>query len=193
MRLQGPQRRAAIIAAGIPPVAGYWLALGLGYDAPVVTRWAFLALLVIPTALVAFRQTFTAVLDFRFNHLLLPRATSVFHRTPFLPTAGRGPYFTYQPMPEFMSYDLPFTREGGWGYGGGEQVVRAQVLVADRGGGDHHQVADPGGDVAGGADHQALGGGAPGGGHYLGPGGAQFVVMFRHSRHPTLPGRPGGQ
>ena len=79
------------------------------------------------TAIVAFRQTFASVLDFRFNHLLLPRSTSLFHRQPFLPLAGRGPYFTYQPMPEYVSYDLPFTREGGWGYGYGEQMVSAPV------------------------------------------------------------------
>ncbi|KDR81788.1 hypothetical protein GALMADRAFT_114486 [Galerina marginata CBS 339.88] len=83
------------------------------------------AIIGICTALVAFRQTFASIFDFRFNHLLLPRATSLFHRRPFLPTAGRGPFFTYQPMPEMTSYDLPFTREGGWGYGGGEQSVGA--------------------------------------------------------------------
>ncbi|PPQ81232.1 hypothetical protein CVT25_015756 [Psilocybe cyanescens] len=83
------------------------------------------AMIGICTALVAFRQTFASVFDFRFNHILLPRATSLFHRRPFLPTAGRGPYYTYQPMQEFASYDLPFTREGGWGYGGGEQSVGA--------------------------------------------------------------------
>ncbi|KAF8188352.1 acid phosphatase/Vanadium-dependent haloperoxidase [Pholiota molesta] len=64
------------------------------------------------TALVAFRQTFASVFDFRFNHLLLPRATSVFHRQPFLPVSDHF-------------YDLPFTREGGWGYGDGEQIVGA--------------------------------------------------------------------
>ncbi|KJA20266.1 hypothetical protein HYPSUDRAFT_142504 [Hypholoma sublateritium FD-334 SS-4] len=83
------------------------------------------AVIGICTAIVAFRQTFAAILDFRFNHLLLPRVTSLFHRQPFLPIAGRGPYFTYQPMPEYVSYDLPFTREGGWGYGPGEQMVGA--------------------------------------------------------------------
>ncbi|KAF8162957.1 phosphatidic acid phosphatase type 2/haloperoxidase [Crassisporium funariophilum] len=83
------------------------------------------AIIGICTALVAFRQTFASVFDFRFNHLLLPRATSVFHRTPFLPHPGRGPYYTYQPMQEFLSHDLPFTREGGWGHGGGEQLVGA--------------------------------------------------------------------
>ncbi|KAF9484873.1 prenyl diphosphate phosphatase [Pholiota conissans] len=83
------------------------------------------AIIGICTALVAFRQTFASIFDFRFNHLLLPRATSVFHRQYFLPVSGRGPYFTYQPMPEVLSYDLPFSREGGWGYGNGEQMVGA--------------------------------------------------------------------
>jgi hypothetical protein len=83
------------------------------------------AIIGICTALVAFRQTFASVFDFRFNHLLLPRATSVFHHQPFLPVSGRGPFFTYQSTPEIVSYDLPFTREGGWGYGGGEQTVGA--------------------------------------------------------------------
>lgn len=68
--------------------------------------------------------------DFRFNHLLLPRSTSLFHRRPFLAGgSGVGPYYTYQPRTEFTSKDLPFTREGGWGYdyslGGGEHCVGA--------------------------------------------------------------------
>ncbi|KAF9566234.1 acid phosphatase/Vanadium-dependent haloperoxidase [Agrocybe pediades] len=96
------------------------------------------AIIGIACALVAFRQTFASIFDFRFNHLLLPRATSLFHRQPYLPTAGRGPYYTYQPMQEFASYDLPFTREGGWGYGGGEQSVGAPgdatVLASNMGG-----------------------------------------------------------
>ncbi|KAF9009373.1 acid phosphatase/Vanadium-dependent haloperoxidase [Cyathus striatus] len=83
------------------------------------------AIIGICTALVAFRQTFAAIFDFRFNHLLLPRATSLFHRVPFVLGRGRGPYYTYQPAQEFTSQDLPFTREGGWGYGGGEQNVGA--------------------------------------------------------------------
>jgi len=41
-------------------------------------------------------------------------------------------------MQEFASYDLPFTREGGWGYGGGEQSVGAPgdatVLASNMGG-----------------------------------------------------------
>jgi len=87
------------------------------------------------TAIVAFRQTFAAILDFRFNHMLLPRATSLFHRTPFLPASGRGPYYTYHPTQEFTSQDLPFTREGGWGYGGGEQSVGAPGDATVLGGG----------------------------------------------------------
>jgi len=79
----------------------------------------------IATALVAFRQTFAAIFDFRFNHLLLPRSTSLFHRTPYLPSAAHGPYFTYQPTQQWTSIDLPFTREGGWGWGEGEAFVGA--------------------------------------------------------------------
>lgn len=75
-------------------------------------------------ALVAFRQTFASIWDFRFNHVLLPRATSLFHRKPFLPIAGRGPYYSYNTQ-EFQTHDLPFTREGGWGHGGGEQSTGA--------------------------------------------------------------------
>lgn len=73
------------------------------------------------TALVAFRQTFAAIFDFRFNHILLPRTTSLFHRKPFLPEGGSGtgvgPFFTYEPSHELTSGSLPFTREGGWGWG----------------------------------------------------------------------------
>jgi hypothetical protein len=75
-------------------------------------------------ALVAFRQTFASIFDFRFNHILLPRATSMFHRSAFLPS-GRSPWYNYQPVPELFSHDLPFTREGGWGHGAPEQLVGA--------------------------------------------------------------------
>ncbi|TFK25824.1 lipid phosphate phosphatase 1 [Coprinopsis marcescibilis] len=77
------------------------------------------------TALVAFRQTFAAIFDYRFNHLLLPRATSLFHRRPYLPVLGRGAYYTYQPINAIMPQDLPFAREGGWGYGVGEHASGA--------------------------------------------------------------------
>ncbi|KAJ7349442.1 phosphatidic acid phosphatase type 2/haloperoxidase [Mycena albidolilacea] len=69
------------------------------------------------TALVAFRQTFAALFDFRFNHILLPRTTSLLHRQPFFATADSGPFFDYAPRPEYTSTQMPFTREGGWGWG----------------------------------------------------------------------------
>ncbi|KIK63855.1 hypothetical protein GYMLUDRAFT_162573 [Collybiopsis luxurians FD-317 M1] len=65
------------------------------------------------TALVAFRQTFASIFDFRFNHILLPRTTSLFHRQPVLPAGVQYPFFTYQ----VATGDLPFTREGGWARG----------------------------------------------------------------------------
>jgi membrane-associated phospholipid phosphatase len=95
------------------------------------------AIIGICTALVAFRQTFAAIFDFRFNHLLLPRSTSLFHRTPFVPASGRGPYYTYQPMQDLASQDLPFTREGGWREGG-EQSVGAPGDATVLGGGLSH-------------------------------------------------------
>lgn len=76
------------------------------------------AIIGICTALVAFRQTFAAILDFRFNHLLLPRATSLFHPAPYVLSGGaQNQFYTYQPAGEYLSADLPFTREGGWGHG----------------------------------------------------------------------------
>jgi membrane-associated phospholipid phosphatase len=75
------------------------------------------------TALVAFRQTFASITDFRFNHILLPRATSPLHRKePYLPVTGRGPWFSYQADHTFLPRDLPVAREGGWTYGSAEQV-----------------------------------------------------------------------
>lgn len=75
------------------------------------------------TAIVAFRQTFASVTDFRFNHILLPRAMSLLHRKePYLPVIGRGPWFPYDAEPAFLPRDLPVAREGGWTYGAREQV-----------------------------------------------------------------------
>ncbi|KAK0210506.1 hypothetical protein DFS33DRAFT_1293618 [Desarmillaria ectypa] len=74
------------------------------------------AVIGICTALVAFRQTLAAVFDFRFNHLLLPRTTSLFLRKP-VPSTGQEPYFSYNMPREYTSAELPFTREGGWGWG----------------------------------------------------------------------------
>ncbi|TRM61831.1 phosphatidic acid phosphatase type 2/haloperoxidase [Schizophyllum amplum] len=79
------------------------------------------------TAIVAYRQTFASVLDFRFNHILLPRTTSMFHRMPYFPERamadGRSlpmqqlPYFNYHPGYDYTTASLPFTRDGGWGWG----------------------------------------------------------------------------
>lgn len=63
-------------------------------------------------ALVAFRQTFAAIFDFRYNHLLLPRSTSLFHRT----AIEGAPFFTYAPPPTDPAH-LPVSREGGWAWG----------------------------------------------------------------------------
>ncbi|KAJ7063056.1 acid phosphatase/Vanadium-dependent haloperoxidase [Mycena amicta] len=71
------------------------------------------------TAIVAFRSTFAAVLDFRFNHILLPRTTSLFYRQP---AANILPFFDYSQHSEFTSAQLPFTREGGWGSGAESSV-----------------------------------------------------------------------
>ncbi|EAU88054.2 lipid phosphate phosphatase 1 [Coprinopsis cinerea okayama7 len=65
------------------------------------------------------------IFDYRFNHLLLPRATSLFHPRPYLPVSGRGAYYTYQPVTAFMPHDLPVAREGGWGYGIGQHTSGA--------------------------------------------------------------------
>ena len=75
-------------------------------------------------AFVAFRQTFASVWDFRFNHLLLPRTTSLLHRTPYYSGSSLTPSFTYQPQADMLSHNLPVTREGGWGWGE-EAVVGA--------------------------------------------------------------------
>ncbi|KAH6919053.1 prenyl diphosphate phosphatase [Coprinopsis sp. MPI-PUGE-AT-0042] len=65
-------------------------------------------------ATIAFRQTFASIWDYRFNHILLPRATSLFHRHPVMPSSERGAYYNYQGGSDFSSTDLPFAREGGW-------------------------------------------------------------------------------
>jgi EAL domain-containing protein (putative c-di-GMP-specific phosphodiesterase class I) len=58
MRMKVPVRshiRRAIIVAGVPVLAGYWIALALGARDPLVTRWLFLAQLIVPTTLVLAR------------------------------------------------------------------------------------------------------------------------------------------
>ncbi|KAJ7581014.1 phosphatidic acid phosphatase type 2/haloperoxidase [Mycena floridula] len=68
-------------------------------------------------AIVAYRMTFASTFDFRFNHIILPRTTSLFHRTPYFAQHAQYPFFNYRPFPEVTSTELPFTREGGWGWG----------------------------------------------------------------------------
>ncbi|TFL06864.1 acid phosphatase/Vanadium-dependent haloperoxidase [Pterulicium gracile] len=68
-------------------------------------------------SLVAFRSTFASVWDFRFNHIVLPRTTSAFHRQPWLDGPHNAPYFGYQVPVDAHPSSLPFTREGGWGSG----------------------------------------------------------------------------
>jgi len=61
------------------------------------------AIIGISTALVAFRQTFAAILDSRFNHVLLSRTTSLFMRRPL-----------YGREDPFGANHVPFTRDGEW-------------------------------------------------------------------------------
>jgi len=103
-------------------------------------------------ALVAFRQTFAAITDFRFNHILLPRASSLFHRQKFLPIAGRGPYYSYHTQ-KFQTHDLPFTREGGWSLGGGEQDAGAPGDATVLFGGSHNYGGSTGNGTGAGFGH----------------------------------------
>jgi len=106
------------------PILGAMLIAG----APTIDKfhhhWDVMAGAFIGTAcaLVAFRKTFASVWDFRFNHLLLPRTTSLLHRTPYYSGTSITPSFTYQPQADKISHNLPVTREGGWGQ---EAVVGA--------------------------------------------------------------------
>jgi len=119
------------------------------------------ALIGIACALVAFRQTFASISDYRFNHVLLPRATSLLHRKPYLPFANRGPYYNYQHTGDFMSRDLPVSREGGWG--------RSHGLGEGSNGGPYDATAlttmSSGGMLGGGKDHYGPGFGGTGIGH----------------------------
>ena len=61
-------------------------------------------------AFIAYRMTFASIWDFRFNHVLLPRTTSLFMRRP---AADVGALTFGYGLGE--SGQWPFTREGGWG------------------------------------------------------------------------------
>lgn len=70
------------------------------------------------SALVAFRQTFASITDFRFNHVLLPRSTSLFYRHPEKHEVPR-PWYEYEPrMRVDWESEAPVGREGGWGLRG---------------------------------------------------------------------------
>ena len=86
------------------------------------------------TAFVAFRQTFASVWDFRFNHVLLPRTSSLFFKGGVNKVKeGEGvrlnelnkPFYGYR-LREFGEevppWALPVSREGGWNSLGREQI-----------------------------------------------------------------------
>jgi len=131
------------------------------------------AIIGICTALVAFRQTFAAVFDFRFNHILLPRTTSLFHRQPFFATQDSGPFFDYAARPEYTSTQLPFTREGGWGWGqeafvgapGDATVLEAGARRRGYSGGAGDGQSDLAGGGRGANSNGVLGGGGNGVGY----------------------------
>ncbi|WVQ95673.1 hypothetical protein IAU59_002771 [Kwoniella sp. CBS 9459] len=62
-------------------------------------------------ATIAYRKTFGALWDFRFNHIMLPRSTSLFHRKAIdneMPTSR----FSYTPQESMVQ--RPVAAEGGW-------------------------------------------------------------------------------
>jgi diacylglycerol diphosphate phosphatase/phosphatidate phosphatase len=62
-------------------------------------------------AIIAYRKTFAALWDFRFNHVLLPRGTSLLHRTPMNDDLATS-RFSYS-LQESM-HQRPVSSEGGW-------------------------------------------------------------------------------
>ncbi|KAF7338514.1 putative lipid phosphate phosphatase 3, chloroplastic [Mycena venus] len=119
--------------------------------------------------------------DFRFNHILLPRTTSLLHRQPFFATADSGPFFDYAPRPEYTTTQMPFTREGGWGWGqeacvGAPGDATVLGVGSGMGGGltsgmsaRHHGMGTANGGAAGngvvGANHGVVGGNGVGTNH----------------------------
>ncbi|KAG8897996.1 hypothetical protein FRB99_007730, partial [Tulasnella sp. 403] len=59
------------------------------------------------SAIVCYRATFASILDFRFNHIVLPRSYSLLARN--------HPPQKFGYSPADITDQLPFTREGGWG------------------------------------------------------------------------------
>ncbi|KAJ9114721.1 hypothetical protein QFC22_005597 [Naganishia vaughanmartiniae] len=60
-------------------------------------------------AFIAYRKTYASIWDFRFNHILLPRSTSLFHRH-----ASEGMLSKFSYNVEEALIQRPFTNEGGW-------------------------------------------------------------------------------
>lgn len=111
-------------------------------------------------AFIAFRMTFASILDFRFNHIRLPRTTSLFLRRKAHESssaaANVSPVFRYSPggeIGELKGDELPFSREGGWGWGVGEGA-----------GGAPFDATAMGGSMGGGGGHGFGRGGMGGGG-----------------------------
>jgi membrane-associated phospholipid phosphatase len=153
------------------------------------------------TAFVAFRQTFASVFDFRFNHILLPRTSSLFHHGFPFSRKGRskaaafsgnnlnGPlqgfdFFSYHPgLGGFHPSMLPFAREGGWGRGASEATLGAP--------GDATVLYASGGSGLFGAGQGGFGmGGMSGGGmlnrdHHDGP--SMMPIMDKRENGPGLP------
>ncbi|WVR08637.1 hypothetical protein IAU60_005694 [Kwoniella sp. DSM 27419] len=62
-------------------------------------------------AIIAYRKTFGALWDFRFNHILLPRSTSLFHRHAVNNEVSTS-RFSYTPQESMVQ--RPTAGEGGW-------------------------------------------------------------------------------
>ncbi|KAK1923276.1 phosphatidic acid phosphatase type 2/haloperoxidase [Papiliotrema laurentii] len=62
-------------------------------------------------AFIAYRKTFAAIWDFRFNHILLPRSTSLFHRKAM---DDRMPTHKFDYTPAEALEQRPVAGEGGW-------------------------------------------------------------------------------
>ncbi|WVW80801.1 hypothetical protein I302_102788 [Kwoniella bestiolae CBS 10118] len=62
-------------------------------------------------AIIAYRKTFAALWDFRFNHIMLPRSTSLFHRRAIDGEVSTS-RFSYTPQESMIQ--RPAAAEGGW-------------------------------------------------------------------------------
>ncbi|WWC98500.1 hypothetical protein V866_005391 [Kwoniella sp. B9012] len=62
-------------------------------------------------AIIAYRKTFAALWDFRFNHIILPRSTSLFHRRAVDGEVSTS-RFSYTPQESMVQ--RPTAGEGGW-------------------------------------------------------------------------------